>query len=138
MTEERELSATLRSGPVALLTAGTVLGSAAIAAVAVLFLTYLRQGGYTLAAASAAAGALGFVQIGGRAVLTVLARRMSTAVAAAVMLAAQAAGVAALLLVSGPPGSSPSSCCSGSASVSSTSPARTCSPSTPRAACSRG
>ena len=100
-TEGRELSATLRSGPVAFLTAGAVLGSAAIAAVAVLFLTCLRQGGYTLAAASAAAGTLGFVQIGGRAVLTVLARRMSTAVAAAVMLAAQAAGVAALLLVSG-------------------------------------
>ena len=101
MTEGKELSATLRSGPVALLTAGAVLGSAAIAAVAVLFLTYLRQGGYTLAAASAAAGALGLVQIAGRVVLTVLARRMSTAVAAAVMLAAQAAGVAALLLVSG-------------------------------------
>ena len=104
MTEGRELSATLRSGPVALLTAGAVLGSAAIAAVAVLFLTYLRQGGYTLAVASAAAGALGLVQVAGRAVLPVLARRMSTAVAAAVMLAAQAAGVAALLLISGPVG----------------------------------
>ena len=65
VTEGRELSATLRSGPVALLTASAVLGSVAIAAVAVLFLTYLRQGGYTLAAASAAVGALGFVQIGG-------------------------------------------------------------------------
>jgi hypothetical protein len=96
-----ELSATLRSGPVAFLTAGTVLGSAAIAAVAVLLLAYLRQGGYTLAVASAAAGALGLVQIAGRAVLTVLAQRMPTAVAAAVMLAAQAAGAVVLLLVSG-------------------------------------
>ena len=85
----------------ALLTAGAVLGSAAIAAVAVLFLAYLRQGGYPLAVASAAAGALGLVQIAGRVVLTVLARRMSTAVAAAAMLAAQVAGVAVLLLVSG-------------------------------------
>ena len=100
VTEGRELSATLRSGPVALLTAGAVLGSAAIAAVAVLFLTYLRQGGYSLAVASAAAGALGLVQVAGRAVLPVLGRRMSTAAAAAVMLAVQAAGVAALLLIS--------------------------------------
>jgi hypothetical protein len=73
---------------VAFLTAGAVLGSAAIAAVAVLFLAYLRQGGCTLAVASAAAGALGFVQIAGRVVLTV-------------MLAAQVAGVAVLLLVTG-------------------------------------
>ena len=101
VTEGGELSATLRSRPVALLTAGAVLGSAAIAAVAVLFLAYLRQGGYPLAVASAAAGALGLVQIAGRAVLTVLARRVSTAVAAAVMIAAQVAGVAVLLLVSG-------------------------------------
>jgi len=103
-TKGRELSAMLRSGPVALATTGTVLGSAAIAAVAVLFFAYLRQGGYSLAVASAAAGALGLVQIAGRAVLTVLARGMSTAVAAAVMLAAQTAGVAVLLLVSGPAG----------------------------------
>jgi sugar phosphate permease len=74
-----ELSATLRSGPVAFLTAGAVLGSAA-----------------------------------------------------------QAAAVGVLLLVSGLAGSSPSLCCSGSASVSSTSPARTCWPSTPRAARTRG
>ncbi len=100
-TERRQLSATLRSGPVALATIGAVLGSAVIAAVAVLFLAYLRQGGYTLAVASAAAGALGLVQIAGRAVLTVLARRMSTAVAAAVMLAAQTARVTVLLLVRG-------------------------------------
>lgn len=99
--EGRALAGTLRSWPVAFLTAGAVLGSAAIAAVAVLFLAYLRQGGCTLAVASAAAGALGFVQIAGRVVLTVLARRMSTAVAAAVMLAAQVAGVAVLLLVTG-------------------------------------
>jgi MFS family permease len=99
-----ELSATLRSGPVAFLTAGAILGSGAIAAVAVLFLAYLRQGGYTLAVASAAAGALGLVQIAGRAVLTVLARRMPTAIAAAAMLAAQAAGAVVLLLVSGLPG----------------------------------
>lgn len=99
--EGRELAGTLRSRPVAFLTAGAILGSAAIAAVAVLFLAYLRQGGYPLAVASAAAGALGFVQIAGRVVLTVLARRMSTAVATAVMLVAQVAGVAVLLLVSG-------------------------------------
>lgn len=56
--EGRELAGTLRSWPVAFLTAGAVLGSAVIAAVAVLFLAYLRHGGYSLAVASAAAGAL--------------------------------------------------------------------------------
>jgi hypothetical protein len=55
--------------------AGAVLGSAAIAAVAVLLLAYLRQGDYPLAVASAVAGRSGFVQIAGRVVLTVLARR---------------------------------------------------------------
>ena len=100
-TEGGELSATLRSRPVVLLTAGAVLGSAAIAAVAVLFLAYLRQRGYPWRWPRPLPGALGLVQIAGRAVLTVLARRLSTADAAAAMLAAQVAGAAALLLISG-------------------------------------
>jgi hypothetical protein len=116
-----------------LMTAGSLL-----AAVAVLFVAYLRQGGYPLAVASAAAGALGFVQIAGRVVLTVLARRMSTAVAAAVLLAAQVAGWPCCCWSAAWPGSWPSSSCSGWDSACSASPARTCSPSTPLAACTRG
>ncbi|MGO9672028.1 MAG: MFS transporter [Streptosporangiaceae bacterium] len=103
-----QVATVLRSRPVALLTAGTVLGSAAIAAVAVHLLAYLREDGYTLAvaaaAAAAAAGALGVVQVAGRIVLTASARRMPAAVATAILLAGQVAGVAALLLISGPPG----------------------------------
>ena len=87
-----------------LLTAGTVLGSAAIAAVAVHLLAYLRQDGYPLAVAAAAAGALGIVQVAGRFVLTASARRMPAAAATALLLGGQAAGVAALLLISGPAG----------------------------------
>lgn len=87
-----------------LLTAGTVLSSAAIAAVAVHLLAYMRQDGYALDVAAAAAGAMGVVQVAGRVVLTALARHMSAAVAAAMLLAGQAAGVAALLLMRGPAG----------------------------------
>jgi MFS family permease len=100
----RQLADALRSRPVMLLTAGAVLGSAAIAAVAVYLLAYLRQDGYTLAVAASAAGALGIVQVAGRVVLTVSARRMPTAVATALLLAAQVAAVAALLLLRGPAG----------------------------------
>ena len=98
------LAAALRTRPVMLLTAGTVLGSAAIAAVAVHLLAYLRQDGYPLAVAAAAAGALGIVQVAGRFVLTASARRMPAAAATALLLGGQAAGVAALLLISGPAG----------------------------------
>ena len=98
------LAAALRARPVMLLTAGTVLGSAAIAAVAVHLLAYLRQDGYPLAVAAAAAGALGIVQVAGRFVLTASARRMPAAAATALLLGGQAAGVAALLLISGPAG----------------------------------
>jgi Major Facilitator Superfamily len=94
----------LAGPPVALLTAGAVVGSAAIAAVAVHLLAYLRLDGYSAAVAAAVTGALGAVQVGGRVVLTAAARRMPTAAAAAVLLAAQAVGVAALLLISGPAG----------------------------------
>ncbi len=98
------LAAAVRTRPVTLLTARTVLGSAAIAAVAVHLLAYLRQDGYTLAVAAAAAGALGIVQVAGRIVLTASARRMPAAAATALLLGGQAAGVAALLLISGPAG----------------------------------
>jgi MFS family permease len=100
----RQLADVLRSRPVLLLTAGAVLGSAAIAAVAVYLLAYLRQDGHTLAFAASAAGALGIVQVAGRVVLTASARRIPVALATALLLAAQAAAVAALLLVSGPAG----------------------------------
>jgi MFS family permease len=89
---------------VVLLTASAVVGSAAIAAVAVHLLAYLRLDGYSAAVAAALTGALGAVQVGGRVVLTAAARRVPTAAAAAVLLAAQAVGVAALLLISGPAG----------------------------------
>ncbi|MFI5065006.1 MAG: MFS transporter [Streptosporangiales bacterium] len=102
--ERAELAAAVRSRPVVLLTAGAVLGSAAIAAVAVLLLAYLRLDGYTLTVAAAAAGALGVVQVVGRVVLTASARRLPAAAAAALLLGGQAAGVAALLLISGPAG----------------------------------
>ncbi len=87
-----------------LLTAGAVLGSAAIAAVAVLLLAYLRLDGYSLGVAAVAAGALGVVQFAGRIVLRVSAHRLPAATAAALLLGGQATGVAALLLISGPAG----------------------------------
>ena len=102
--ERAELAAAVRSRPVMLLTGGAVLGSAAIAAVAVHLLAYLRLDGYSLAVAAAAAGALGVVQVAGRVVLTASARRLPAATAAALLLGGQAAGVAALLLISGPGG----------------------------------
>ena len=73
--ERAELAAAVRSRPVMLLTAGAVLGSAAIAAVAVLLLAYLRLNRYSLGVAAVAAGALGVVQVAGRVVLTASARR---------------------------------------------------------------
>jgi hypothetical protein len=88
-----QLADVLRSRPVLLLTAGTVLGSTAIAAVAVYLLAYLRQDGHTLAFAVSAAGALGLVQVAGRVVLTASARRIPTAVATALLLTAQVAAV---------------------------------------------
>jgi MFS family permease len=99
-----QLWTTLTSPPLLLLTAGTVLGSAAIAAVAIYLLAYLRQDGYSLAAAAAAAGALGIVQVAGRVVLTASARRMPIAVATALMLGGQVVAVAVLLLTSAPAG----------------------------------
>jgi hypothetical protein len=93
----------LAAPPVALLTTGAVIGSAAIAAVAV-HLGYLRLSGYSPAIAAAVTGSLGLVQVGGRVVMTTAARRVPAAAAAAVLLAAQAVGVAALLLITGPIG----------------------------------
>lgn len=90
--------------PVALLTAGAVVGSAAIAAVAVHLLGYLQLGGYSATTAAAVTGSLGVVQVGGRVILTAASRRLPTAAAAAVLLAAQVLGVAALLLIGGPAG----------------------------------
>jgi len=87
-----------------LLTAAAALGSAAIAAVAVLLPAYLHQDGYSLAWAAAVTGGLGVAQVLGRVILTLHARRMPVAAAAAVMLAVQAAGVAGLLLIGGPVG----------------------------------
>ena len=85
--------------PVAYVTAAAVLGSAAIAAVAIYLLSYLRQDGYSLAVAAIATGALGVLQVAGRVVLTVSARRVPIAMATALMLGGQAAGVVALLLI---------------------------------------
>ena len=68
-----------------------MLGSAAIAAVAVHLLAYLRLDGYSLTVAAAAAGALGVVQVAGRVVLTASARRLPAATAAALLLGGQAA-----------------------------------------------
>ena len=89
----------LRYRPVAYVTAAAVLGSAAIAAVAIYLLSYLRQDGYSLAVAAIAAGALGVLQVAGRVVLTVSARRVPIAMATALMLGGQAACVVALLLI---------------------------------------
>ncbi len=100
----KQLAGVLRTRSVMLLTASTVLSSAAIAAVAVHLLAYLRQDGYALEVAAAAAGAMGVVQVAGRVLLTVSARHMPSAVAAALLLGGQAVGVAALLLVGGPAG----------------------------------
>lgn len=135
--ERAEIAAAVRSRPVMLLTAGAVLGSAAIAAVAVLLLAYLHLDGYSLGVAAAAAGALGVVQVAGRVVLTASARRVPAATAAALLLGGQAAGVAALLLIPGSAGVVFSWSCSVRVSVSSASPARTSSPCTPPATCMR-
>ena len=89
----------LRYRPVAYVTAAAVLGSAAIAAVAIYLLSYLRQDGYSLAVAAIATGALGVLQVAGRVVLTVSARRVPIAMATALMLGGQAAGVVVLLLI---------------------------------------
>ena len=89
----------LRYRPVAYVTAAAVLGSAAIAAVAIYLLSYLRQDGYSLAVAAIATGALGVLQVAGRVVLTVSARHIPTTMATAFMLGGQAAGVVALLLI---------------------------------------
>jgi hypothetical protein len=50
----------LAARPVVLLTAGAALGSAAIAAVAVLLPAYLHQDGYSLSWAAAVTGGLGW------------------------------------------------------------------------------
>jgi MFS family permease len=131
--ERAELAAAVRSRPVMLLTGGGVLGSAAIAAVAVHLLAYLRLDGYSLAVAAAAAGALGVVQVAGRVVLTASARRLPAATAAALLLGGQAVGVAALLLISGPGGVVLFVVLFGAGFGSSASPARTSSLATPRA-----
>ena len=89
----------LRYRPVAYVTAAAVLGSAAIAAVAIYLLSYLRQDGYSPAVAAIATGALGVVQVAGRVVLTLSARRVPIAMATALMLGGQAAGVVVLLLI---------------------------------------
>jgi cyanate permease len=94
------LAGTLWSRPVAMLTAGSILGAAAIAAVSVLLLSYLSNRGFSLAVAAAATGALGVVQVFGRILLTVFAHRITTTTATALMLGLQAVGVAALLLIS--------------------------------------
>ena len=63
----------LRYRPVAYVTAAAVLGSAAIAAVAIYLLSYLRQDGYSLTVPAIATGALGVLQVAGRVVRTVTA-----------------------------------------------------------------
>lgn len=98
------LKAALRARSVVLLTLAAVLGSAAIGAVSVHLVTYLREHAYPVTVAGAATGALGAVQVAGRIILTASARRFRLAVVTAIMLGGQALAVVALLVIGGPVG----------------------------------
>jgi predicted MFS family arabinose efflux permease len=73
-----------------------VLHTAAMSAVGVLLVTFLRQAGHTGAAAATIAGLLGILSVAGRLATTALARRRGMAVVTAAVFAVQAVGAAAL------------------------------------------
>ena len=73
-----------------------VLHAAAVSAVAVLLVTFLRQAGHAATIAATLAGLLGVLSVTGRLVTTALARRYGMATITAAVFAIQAAGAAAL------------------------------------------
>ncbi|WP_020519092.1 MFS transporter [Catelliglobosispora koreensis] len=79
-----------------LLAAAFVVHAAAINAVGVLLVTYLRQAGHAATVAATLAGLLGILSVTGRVVLTGLSKRHGMATITAVVFGVQAVGAAAL------------------------------------------
>jgi MFS family permease len=84
-----------------LLTVAFVAQAAAVSAVGVLLIAFLRQAGHTATLAATVAGLLGILSVTGRVVTTGLARRYGMSAVTAVVFAIQAAGAAALPLLAG-------------------------------------
>jgi hypothetical protein len=79
-----------------LLTVAFVAHAAAVSAVGVLLVAYLRLAGHPATAAATVSGLLGVLSVTGRLATTGLARRYGVAAVTAVVFAVQAAGAAAL------------------------------------------
>jgi predicted MFS family arabinose efflux permease len=79
-----------------LLAAAFILHAAAVSAVGVLLVAFLRQAGHTATVAAALAGLLGVLSVTGRLATTGLARRHGMTTVTAAVLAIQAIGIAAL------------------------------------------
>ena len=90
------LSEALRDTGFWLLSLAFVLHTAAISAVGVLLVTFLRHAGHTTTVAATLAGLLGILSVTGRVVTTALARRHGMPTVTAAVFAVQAVGAAAL------------------------------------------
>jgi predicted MFS family arabinose efflux permease len=86
----------LRDNRFWLLGSAFVLHAAAVSAVGVLLVTFLRQAGHTATIAATLAGLLGILSVTGRLATTALARRHGMAAITAAVFGVQAAGAAAL------------------------------------------
>jgi MFS family permease len=91
----------VREGRFWLLTIAFVVHAAAVSAVGVLLVTYLRHAGYPATVAATVSGLLGVLSVTGRLVTTGLARRHGITTVTAAVFAVQAAGAAALPHVGG-------------------------------------
>jgi MFS family permease len=83
------------------LTVAFVAQAAAVAAVAVLLVTYLRQAGHTVTVAATVSGLLGALSVTGRVATSGLARRYGMTTVTATVFGVQAIGAAALPQVGG-------------------------------------
>jgi predicted MFS family arabinose efflux permease len=90
----------LRDSTFWLLAGAFVAQAAAVSAVGVLLVTYLRQAGHGATVAATVAGLLGVMSVTGRLVTTGAARRVGMTTVAAVVFAVQAVGVLTLPYVS--------------------------------------
>ena len=86
----------LRDSTFWILAAAFVAQAAAVSAVSVLLVTYLRQAGHAATVAATVSGLLGILSVTGRIITTGLARRHGMTAITAAVFAVQAAGVAAL------------------------------------------
>ena len=82
-----------------LLTGAFVVHAAAVSAVGVLLVSYLRHAGHPMSIAAALAGLLGVLSVTGRLATTGLARRLGITTVTAVIFLVQSAGAAALPLL---------------------------------------